>query len=184
VIHAAPLQAAPALANVPVIETERLRLRTPEGRDYPAYRAFRLSDRSRGVGGPFTEAQAFDQFGELFGHWLIRGYGRWIVADRDSDEAFGVVGLFYPPDWPEPEIAWALFEAAEGRGIAAEAALAVRDYAYGTLGWTTVISLILPENTRSIALARRLGCAHDGDFVHPELGRMQIWRHPAPEARP
>lgn len=172
----------PQFVDIPVIETERLRLRAPEGRDYPAYRDFRLSDRSRGVGGPYTEAQAFEHFGELYGHWAIRGYGRWLVADRDTDEALGVVGLFYPPDWPEPEIAWSLFGNAEGRGIATEAARAARAFAYETLGWTTAISLIIDGNDRSIALAERLGATREEDFTHPTLGAMQIWRHPAPGA--
>ena len=173
----------PRLTDVPVIETERLRLRAPVPRDYPAYLAFRLSDRSRGMGGPFTESQAFDQFGELLGHWLIRGYGRWTVADKRTDQALGVVGLFYPPDWPEPEIAWALFETAEGQGFAGEAARAARDFAYDTLGWTTVVSLIVPGNDRSVKLAERLGCTREDDFTHPDFGAMQVWRHPAPEAR-
>jgi ribosomal-protein-alanine N-acetyltransferase len=173
-----------SLPEIPVIETDRLRLRAPEGRDYPAYRDFRLSDRAWGVGGPYSESEAFVHFGELLGHWAIRGFGRWIVADRSTDAALGVVGLYHPPDWPEPEIAWMLFGTAEGKGIAAEAALAARDHAYGTLGWTTAVSLIIPGNDRSIALARRMGCTRDPDFPHPDLGRMEVWRHPGPEARP
>jgi len=32
-------------------------------------------------------------------------YGPWLlVADRKTDIALGLVGLFYPTDWPEPEI--------------------------------------------------------------------------------
>jgi len=167
------------LTDIPVLDTPRLRLRAPEGRDFPAYLAFRLSARSVGMGGPYTEPEAFEHFGELLGHWMIRGFGRWTVADRETDEALGVVGLFYPPDWPEPEIAWAMYEGSEGRGIAAEAALAARDYAYKTLGWSTVVSLIVPGNMRSVSLARRLGCTRDADFEHSRYGRMEVWRHPA-----
>lgn len=167
---------------IPVIETERLRLRGPEARDFEAYAAFRGSERARILGGPFTRAQAFDQLCAIIGHWTLRGYGRWLVADRETDEPLGIVGLFYPEDWPEPEIAWSLFEAAEGRGIAEEAARASRDYAYDTLGWTTAISLIDPENIRSVALAQRLGCIGGETCEHPTYGTMNIWRHPAPEA--
>ncbi|MEO1689867.1 MAG: GNAT family N-acetyltransferase, partial [Pseudomonadota bacterium] len=42
------------------------------------------------------------------------------------------------------------------------------------------ISLIDPENARSIALAERLGARHDGDFTHDEHGFMRLYRHPAP----
>ena len=92
----------------------------------------------------------------------------------------GVVGLLYPEDWPEPEIAWSMFGDGEGRGYAYEAALAARRYAYETVGFDTIMSLISPTNERSLALARRLGATHDGDYAHPVYGTMQIWRHAPP----
>jgi ribosomal-protein-alanine N-acetyltransferase len=87
-----------------------------------------------------------------------------------------------PLDWPEPEIAWSVFEPAEGRGIALEAALAARGYVYDVLGWPTVISCTTPDNDRSIALARRMGAERDGSFVSSAFGELLIWRHPGPEA--
>ena len=69
---------------------------------------------------------------------------------------------------------------AEGRGLALEAALAARRHAYRTLNWPTAISMIDPGNTRSVRLAERMGCRHDGNFIHVRLGLMQVWRHPAP----
>lgn len=172
------------IAAIPTIETERLRLRAPEMRDFEEYAAFRASHRAKGVGGPYTRAEAFEQFAELIGHWTLRGYGRWIVAERDSDLAVGVVGLYYPVGWPEPELAWAMFSSGEGRGIAFEAAREAREFAYGTLGWTTAISCIMQDNPRSEALAARLGAVRDGNFTHPNLGILNIWRHPGPDHAP
>ena len=166
---------------IPVLHTEHLTLRGPTAADFEAYAAFRGSDRARILGGPFSRAQAFDQLCSIIGHWQLRGYGRWLVADKTTDAPLGIVGLFYPEGWPEPEIAWSLFAAAEGRGIAFEAARAARRYAYDTLGWTTAISLIDPANTRSVALAKRLGCTDGETFQHETLGLMHIWRHPGPE---
>jgi ribosomal-protein-alanine N-acetyltransferase len=172
----------PHLAEVPVLVTERLRLRSPLASDFEPFAAFRMSDRASGVGGPFTRSEAYVQFGELFGHWILRGYGRWVVADVKSNEPLGVVGLWYPEGWPEPEIAWSVFEQGEGKGIAFEASLAAREFAYSKLGWRTAISLILEDNPRSFALARRLGAEFEAPFQHPKLGSMQIWRHPGPES--
>ncbi len=166
--------------EVPELATPRLRMRLPMLSDLEALAAFRGSERSRFVGGPNTRAEAFSQLCAVVGHWHLRGYGRWIVTDRATGAPLGLVGLHHPDDWPECEIGWSLFEGAEGRGIAEEAARATRDYAYGTLGWTTVISMIAPDNTRSLALARRLGAAHESDYEHPVFGQAQIWRHPAP----
>ncbi|WP_439137620.1 GNAT family N-acetyltransferase [Roseicyclus sp.] len=168
------------MTTIPTLTTERLTLRAPRLSDFDAYAAFRASERARFVGGPDNQIKAWGQFIGLPGQWAIRGYGRWIAADRDTDAPVGVVGLLYPIGWPEPEIAWSIFVEAEGRGLAQEAALAARHYAYETAGWTTAISLIDPANTRSVALAERLGCQPEGAFQHAIFGAMQIWRHPAP----
>lgn len=169
--------------HIPTVETARLRLRAPAPGDFEAYAAFRLSERTRVLGGPNARDEAFLMFCALVGHWHLRGYGRWMVADRASDAPLGIVGLYYPEGWPEPEIGWSVFDAAEGKGVAHEAAMAARAYAYDVLGWARVVSLIVPGNTRSIALAKRLACMQEGQFTHSTYGVMDIWRHQPPEAR-
>lgn len=169
------------MIDIPVIETARLRLRAPGARDFDTYAAFRGSERARSLGGPFTRAQAFTQFAALIGHWELRGFGRWIVADMASDEPLGVVGILCPIGWPEPELAWSLFDGAEGRGIAQEAALAARDHAYGPLGMKSLISLVASDNPRSEALARRLGARPEGTTDVPNHGPTPVWRHPSAE---
>jgi ribosomal-protein-alanine N-acetyltransferase len=152
--------------------------------DFPAYAAFRASERARILGGPYAADVAFEQLAALIGHWQLRGFGRWIVADKATDAPLGVVGPFHPLDWPEPEIAWSVFETAEGRGVAYEAAFAARAWAYAHLGWTTAISMIDPANLRSVRLAERLGARPDGVFPHADYGQMTIWRHPGPGMTP
>ncbi len=170
------------MTAIPTLATERLTLRAPVLSDFETFAEFRASDRARFVGGPNTRHEAWGQFLGIAGQWTILGYGRWIVADGVTDEPLGVLGLLFPPGWPEPEIAWSMFAAGEGRGLAYEAALAARAYAYGPAGWTTAISLIDPANERSAALGRKMGCQPEGSFVHEVYGTMHIWRHPAPEA--
>lgn len=164
--------------HIPTLRTERLVMRAPRMSDFDAYAAFRGSDRARGVGGPYSREASHDNLCAIIGHWHLEGYGRWMVTDRD-DTPLGVVGLMNSPEWPEPEIAWSVFEAAEGKGVAYEAALSARRYAADTLGWTTAISCVLPGNTRSAALAQRMGATRDGSFTHPDMGELLIWRHPA-----
>ncbi len=170
------------LITIPTVETERLRLRCPRLDDFEAYAAFRTSDRAIHLGGPNTRTQAFDKLGEIIGHWHLRGYGRWMVADKTTDEPLGVVGPFFPDDWPEPEIAWSVFAAAEGRGVAFEAAQASLRYVYHTLGWTTAISCTTPDNTRSQALAHRLGATREADFTTIDGLDLHVFRHTGPEA--
>ncbi len=169
--------------SIPVYETERLRLRAPRMSDFEVYHAFCASDRSVGVGGPYPDrGSAFDRLSGVIGHWQLRGYGRWLVADRETDAPLGVVGLMYPEDWPEPEIAWTVFADAEGRGVAYEAAVFTRAYAYDVLGWSTVVSCSVPTNTRSQALAQRMGATFESEYTHPTIGALNVWRHLGPEA--
>ncbi|MFV0245017.1 MAG: GNAT family N-acetyltransferase [Qingshengfaniella sp.] len=169
----------PALP-IPVIETERLILRAPVAKDLAPYAAFCATPRSQFVGGPMDEIDAWKNLCAVAGQWVIRGYGRWVVTTKGDDTALGLVGLHHPADWPEAEIGWTLFEGAEGKGYAAEAAHAARFYAYEHLGWPGIVSLIAPENLRSIALGRKMGAQLDGVFAHPKFGPLEIWRHPGP----
>lgn len=167
--------------EVPVLETQRLRMRAPSLDDVEAEAEFFATDRSKGVGGPLRRDQVWRGQLTLIAHWLIRGYGFWGVEDRKTGEYYGHVGCWYPEGWPEPEIGWTVMASAEGKGIAFEAAQAARAYAYGPLGWSTAISLILPDNHRSIALAKRMGATFDSMYVHPAHGEVPIYRHPDPK---
>ena len=168
--------------DIPVIETDRLRLRLPRYSDLKAHNAFRTSERAKGVGGPHHHTASFEHLAGIIGHWQLRGFGRWMVADKPTDDPLGIVGVYHPDDWPEAEIAWSVYAHAEGKGIAYEAAKLSRDFAYKVLGWTRVVSLIMPDNERSIRLAERLGCRKEAPFRHPTLGQLDIWAHPGPEA--
>jgi RimJ/RimL family protein N-acetyltransferase len=168
--------------DIPVLETERLRFRMLSMEDYEAECAFYATDRSAGVGGPHTPREVWRTLAMLIGHWVIHGYGMWALEDKATGQYMGRAGFLNPGDWPEPEIGWTLMEHAEGKGLAYEAALAVRRFAYDTLGWTTAISLIKADNVRSAALAERLGCSRDGVFHHAIAGEVPVWRHPGPEA--
>ncbi|MGC9420706.1 MAG: GNAT family N-acetyltransferase [Rhodovulum sp.] len=163
----------------PVLETERLVLRGPNARDFPVLRAFYASDRSRFVGGPKSAEDAWRQLATEIGHWTLRGYGRWVAEEKASGAAAGLIGLWNPEGWPEPEIGWDLFEGFEGKGYATEAARAARDHAYGVMGWSTAISLVAPENTPSARVAERLGAQPERTLALERFGTVTIYRHPA-----
>ena len=167
--------------SAPTIQTERLTLRGLGPEDLPYLQPFFASDRSRYVGGLVSYEQSWRFLAAEIGHWTLRGYGRWGVDDRATGTPVGLVGLWNPEGWPEPEIGWDLWDGAEGKGFATEAARAARDYAYETLGWTTAISLVHPDNHASAAVAQRLGARRDGIFTHVRFGEVHIWRHPSPE---
>lgn len=154
--------------HIPGLETERLRLRPPTASDVPAAIEFYVSERSKYAGGHVPRFRAWTNATALLGHWAVRGYGLWAVTEKDDDTALGLVGPYYPDGWPEHEIGWVLFDGAEGRGIAGEAARAAIADARTRLGWAEIVSYIAPENTRSIRLAERLGAVRDPDAIVPK----------------
>jgi RimJ/RimL family protein N-acetyltransferase len=169
------------LANVPTLETDRLILRAPSLNDFEPSCAFYASERATFVGGQTGAEQVWRQLAVEIGHWQMLGYGRWSVVERSSGKVAGLIGLWNPMAWPEPEIGWDLYEGFGGKGYATEAAHAARSYAYDVLGWQTVISLLVPDNNASRAVAQRMGARRDGSFTHERFGYMEIWRHPSPE---
>ena len=118
----------------------------------------------------------------MAGQWLLRGYGGFSIEERTTGGYLGEVGVFHEDSYPEPELGWMVVAAAEGRGIAHEAALAVRRWAYRTLGLTTLVSYIDAGNARSIRLAERLGAARDDNAPLPENEHCLVYRHPGPKA--
>jgi len=175
---------APTTITIPTLETERMFLRAMREDDIAEEVAFFQTERSRNVGGPIPANQVWRAVAGMIGHWALRGYGFWALEEKATGAYLGRAGLWSPHPWPEPEIGWTLMERAEGKGFAAEAALEARRYAYDTLGWTTAISLIVAGNLRSEALAHRLGARREGEYLHPTIGAMNVWRHPGPDRAP
>ncbi|CAN5648532.1 GNAT family N-acetyltransferase [soil metagenome] len=168
---------------IPAIETERPTLRAPTMADFDGGAAFLATDRARFVGGPRERHGAWRLFAANLGQWPFKGHGMWAVEERASRRHVGQVGAWHPEGWIAREIGWIILDpAAEGRGFAREAAEAARGFAYATLGWREVFSVIDPDNACSAALARRLDCTIERREALPGGGVADIWRHPPPEA--
>lgn len=171
------------LDAIPVLQTERLTLRAPVLDDFEPYAAVLMSERARHIGGPTDRHLAWLDFGSETAGWILRGYGAFAMERREDGRFLGLMILHWEDGDPERELGWVLTEEAEGHGYGFEAARAARDHAYGPLGWTTVVSYIEPENTRSIRLAERLGATRDAAAQKPrEAPDCLVYRHPAPEA--
>ncbi len=168
--------------TIPTLETDRLILRAPRASDLDAEVAFFASDRCAFVGGQMPREQVWRMLAAFLGGWALRGFGFFAIEDKATGDYLGRAGPWYPAGWPEREIGWTLMNGAEGRGIAYEAAMTTRAWAYDTLGWKTAISMILHGNTRSVALAEKMGAVLERDFDHDRFGPCHIFRHPTPEA--
>ncbi|MFY0647762.1 GNAT family N-acetyltransferase [Sulfitobacter geojensis] len=162
---------------IPVLDTQRLTLRAPRKSDLPTLTAFYETERSHMVGGPRDATGSFNSLASRIGHWAIYGFGLWHIDDRKTGDFLGWTGFLNPPSWDEPELGWTLFAHAEGKGYAFEAARAARAYGAGHLKLDGVISYIRADNTRSAALAEKLGATfeREGEVMGTPC---HIWRHP------
>jgi hypothetical protein len=110
--------------------------------------------------------------------WYYRswGFGTYAVVTKHNQEVIGYCGLFYFPDLdgqPEVEIGYRLARSAWGQGYATEAAIAVRDYAFKTLGIKRLIAMIDPSNIASVRVAKKIGMQYEKDimledYTHPD----------------
>ena len=163
---------------IPVLDTQRLTLRAPKKADLPTMTAFFATERSHTVGGPADATQTFAKLAARIGHWAIKGHGFWHIDESKTGDFLGWVGVINPPAFDEPELGWTLFAHAEGKGYAFEAARAARAYSAMHLGLDSPISYILADNTRSLALAEKLGATYERDGVALDMP-CQVWRHPS-----
>ena len=166
------------LSTAPQLRSERLVLRGPERDDLAALTRFMTSAPSmQAQGETVTPEQAWFGFLTGVGHWQWHGFGFFTVVEQHTGDPVGRVGLLRHSNWPDIELAWHLFEGAEGKGYATEAARAVRNWARDDLGLDKLYSYIDFNNTRSQAVAKRLGAVTDGTRA-PHEPQAEIWVHP------
>ncbi len=109
-------------------------------------------------------------------YYETRGYGPFVVVERSERLLIGYCGLFYFSDvngQSEVELGYRLARHAWGRGYATEAAIAVRDYAFTTLGMKRLVAIIDPANLASIGVAEKLGMRFESEvlfegYSHPD----------------
>lgn len=164
---------------IPTLHTTRLTLRPYQRADWPAYRAFAMSERTRFMGGPVTDTVAWSWFTNDTASWALYGFGTLaIVEDADM---IGFAGLVQPPNFPEPECGWALFEGQEGRGLATEAGAAMLEHTFATTALDSIVSYVDPDNDASAAVAQRLGGVEDPDATGPLGDTNRIFRYMRPQ---
>ncbi len=167
----------------PTLTTERLILRPFEESDLEAYAAMLMTPevrRSFHLPDTFSRADAWLAMAAWRGQWELRGSGQWALEDRADGQFVGRAGLHRPEsvDWPGLEVGWSLHPARWGRGYASEAGDRSISYAFDVLDVDEVFSVILPENHRSEAVARRLGLSLVDERVLSTFSESPhgIWR--------
>lgn len=175
-----------APSEIPVLETNRLRLR-----------AHRISDLdplaamwARGATARFTGGQTrsrhlvWKQVMQMIGSWGLLGYGFWLIEDKASGVFIGEGGLMEgqrdmtPPIAGTPEAGWVIDTPHWGKGYASEAITAM-------LGWSdshlkTALTCIIDEgNDASVRLATKSGFVRREDAILNDTAIM-VYKRAAP----
>jgi RimJ/RimL family protein N-acetyltransferase len=96
------------------------------------------------------------------------GFGLWAVVDKNTRNTMGFCGLSRFNDvggQPETEIGYRLARQYWGNGFATEAARAVRDHGFQTLGLNRLISIIDAKNAASINVAEKIGMRFEKEVI-------------------
>lgn len=165
-------------ADVPVIETERLRLRGFTAEDKPVYAALRADPEVVRylVGGealiPFAAEIADGRIAAFREAWSA-GFGVWAVEEMKTGRFLGQAGLAKLEQSSDVEVLYAFTRQAWGNGYAREAARAVLAYAFKTVGLSRVVAFVVPQNTASIRVLEAIGLTALGETTYndfPVLG--------------
>lgn len=184
-----------------MLETERLILRPLRGDDFDDYAAMMAdpdvagglaegdgATRGGGPGGPPEKAglepmDAWRNLAMFIGHREIRGFSHWALVEKGTGLFVGRAGPWRPHGFPGLGVGWCLARAHWGKGYASEAGRAALAYCFSMLDAEEVISLILPGNDRSIAVAERIGHRHLRDTEY-RGNRVHVYGQRRPDPDP
>jgi RimJ/RimL family protein N-acetyltransferase len=152
--------------SVPELDTSRLSLRGHTIADFAESAALWADPEvTRYIGGrPCTEEEAWARLLRYAGHWILLGFGYWVIREKGSGRFVGEVGLadfrreMDPSLGEAPEIGWVLSPWAHGKGYATEAAQAVIAWGERRFGaGVRMVCIVDPANVASLRVAEKCG---------------------------
>ena len=157
------------------VRTDRLLLRRWRPQDADPFAAMNADPevmRFIGGGRSLARTESDALLRRFEDEWHERGFGLWAVEEHAAPGVLlGFCGLtipaFLPAVLPAIEVGWRLARPAWGRGFATEAARAALTWAWENLDIREVISIVHPENDRSLRVCAKLGMTPRPDRIHP-----------------
>jgi RimJ/RimL family protein N-acetyltransferase len=108
---------------------------------------------------------------DMIRHWELRGYGHWCVIEKATGHVIGCVGLYHPQrPWPGVDLGWVIHRSRWGHGFATEAARAALEWIWQHTDIDRIVSLINPDDLRSMRIAAKIGERFERADVDPVHG--------------
>ncbi len=145
------------------LDTERLTLREFTLNDLDAFAALMADPEVMrfSLSGPMKDKEQAREYLQkrILDHYTQYGYGLYAVIHKADNCLAGLVGLISQniDGEKKTELGYRLHPKYWGQGFATEACLAIRGHAFGKLGIDELISIIDPQNKRSLEVAKRIG---------------------------
>ena len=151
-----------------LLETERLSLRRLTQDDFEALRLI-LQDPEvmYAYEGAFSDTEVREWLDRQLARYEMWDFGLWAVVLKESGQVIGQCGLTMQP-WKDREvleIGYLFRRDKWHHGFASEAAKACKEYAFTTLGFQEVYSIIRENNLPSQRVALRNGMSVRGSFL-------------------
>jgi RimJ/RimL family protein N-acetyltransferase len=159
---------------VPVLETERLRLRAVRHSDLQVWAAVCADPEVvRYLGGQsFPREDTWRRLLASNGLWAMLGYGYWAVERKGDDRMVAQVGFadfkrdMTPSIEGLPEMGWVFARDTHGQGYASEAVAAALAWADQALKGSEITAIIDTDNAASIRVAEKAGFSAREEAVY------------------
>jgi [ribosomal protein S5]-alanine N-acetyltransferase len=184
------------------IESERLVLRRITRDDYHFFaRIHAMPEVGRYIGGPRSAEESRVRIERTLAIYESLNLGQLAVVRKSDGQLIGRCGLSdlvveanaapgtIPRGWFQrtqapagielvhaPDLGYTFDPASWGHGYATEAARCVFEYARANLRWPRIVSVIHPDNVRSLRVVERFGLPRDGqvEFMEGVLDQY-VW---------
>ncbi len=161
------------------LTTDRLILRYFQQDDFKELHAL-LSDPEVmrfSLNGPYNKEKSAEFLEKSLEQARKQEPSLYAVFDKVSGAFIGSCGLYLQringkERW---ELGYRLLPKYWGQGLASEAAQAVKNYAFSSLGLTGLISIIEPENIGSIKVAKRNGFTLESSMLYNKKISVKIY---------
>ncbi|MEO1406500.1 MAG: GNAT family N-acetyltransferase [Pseudomonadota bacterium] len=153
------------LPDIPILETERLRLRHHRITDLDALSKMWADDNFvRFIGGKRrSQADVWKTLQSTIGGWALLGYGYWAIETKGDGTLIGEMGFLEglrpiePSHIGTPEAGWAISPDQWGKGYATEALQAALVWADGIFPEKRTVCMIEKDHKASIRVAEKCG---------------------------
>lgn len=155
------------MSSIPVVTTERLRLRGFRAEDLPAHRA--AVDDDAAVTWAHVRlplAESLRRWADRLDEWARNGFGMWIVEVAATGEVIGHAGIQRLEGTDDVELGYYLGRSAWGQGYATEAARACLAYGFQQAGLARIVATVRLENASSRHVLEKVGFRHDHDGTY------------------